>query len=304
MISPAIETWLEERKGYIGGSDLAPILGKSKYKTALDVFLLKTGQKEEDQEEARKREMGVLLEPGIRTWAARELNRTILPNRKIVDPKHPFLVANVDGELDAKTGIEIKTMDFSTRDQWGEPGTDEVPIDYLIQTNWYCGIAGWERCVVVRFDRGTTKIEYYQVPFDKELFELCRNEAINMWVNHICKGVPPDPTAKDSANIIYLFPQPTFEILVSDPETDEKASRMAEIKATLKPLEAEYEALKSWMAVKIGPAAGVETMSGKFTLSRLRGNVAWKDVATALNANPELCEKHRGKPYTRLNTPF
>lgn len=296
--------WLEERKGYIGGSDLAPILGKSNYKTALDVYLLKTGQKVEDQEEARKREMGVLLEPGIRIWAARELNRPIANGQRYVDPDYPFLVANTDGSLEQKMGIEIKTMDFSTRDKWGEPGTDEVPIDYLIQTNWYCGLAGWDACVIVRFDRGTTNLEYYKVDFDNDLFQLCRNEAVNLWHNHIRKGIPPEPTSKDGANIVYLFPEDNGEILISDTEADAIASEMAELYPTFKASERRYEELKNLMKVKIGPAKGIETLSGKFTASRVAGKVSWQKVAAELSPTPELIAKHTGEKSLTLRTPF
>ena len=36
------KAWLQERKTYIGGSDLGCILGLSKYKSALDIYLDKT----------------------------------------------------------------------------------------------------------------------------------------------------------------------------------------------------------------------------------------------------------------------
>ena len=40
--------WLAERRSGIGGSDIAAILGLSPWKTAVDVWLDKTGQREDD----------------------------------------------------------------------------------------------------------------------------------------------------------------------------------------------------------------------------------------------------------------
>ncbi len=42
------EQWLKERKTYIGGSDLGSIAGVNKYKSALDVYLDKTGDSIEE----------------------------------------------------------------------------------------------------------------------------------------------------------------------------------------------------------------------------------------------------------------
>jgi len=39
-------SWLQERKTYIGGSDLGCTLGLSKYKSALDIYLDKTSDME------------------------------------------------------------------------------------------------------------------------------------------------------------------------------------------------------------------------------------------------------------------
>ena len=40
------EAWLDRRRAGIGGSDVAALLGLSRWKTPLDVFLDKTGRSE------------------------------------------------------------------------------------------------------------------------------------------------------------------------------------------------------------------------------------------------------------------
>ena len=289
-------------KTHIGGSDLAPILGKSNFKTALDLFLEKTGQKEQGPT-TRKMEVGTILEPHIRRWASEEIGSEILDGQAYTDPIYPYLGGNTDGKLDDETMVEIKTMDFMTRDKWGEPGTDEIPIDYYIQVTWYMGIGGFKRCLMVRFDTGSKEIEYYWVDFSQELYDECRKAAVRFMEN-LLQGIPPEPSERDGDNIIYLFPQGNEDILIAGDDVDAIASEMGAIYPDLKSLEKRYELLKSQMKVSIGPAKGIETLCGKFTLSRIPGKVSWQKVAAELNPSADLVAKHTGAPSATLNTPF
>ena len=297
------QAWLEERRSYIGGTDVAAIVGKSKYKTELDIYLEKTGQKT-DTKAGRKAEAGIALEPYIREWYSEDIGQPILGGETIRDKEFPFLGANIDGKLDASTLVEIKTMDFSTREEWGEPGTDEVPIHYFVQCIWYLGMTGADRVILVKCDRGTMNIEDYIIEPSPDLYQLCRREAINLWQNHILTGVPPEPTERDGSNLIYLFPQRTAEILIADDKVDAMASEMADLHNQIKPLEKRKKELSEAMKVMVGDANGIDTIVGKFTVSRMKGKVSWKDVATHYNPTPEVIEAHTGNPYDQLSTPF
>lgn len=297
------EEWLAERQNYLGGTDVAAIVGKSKWKTPLDVFLEKTGQKK-DVVAARKAEAGLVLEPLIRGWYAEEIGKPIAPGRTIRDPQCPFLGVNTDGHIDEQTLCEIKTVDFSTKKEWGTPGTDEVPDHIYVQCCWQIGMAGAKKAVIVRCDRGTMELDEYVVDEDTANFGLLRAMAIPFWQDHIATRIPPALTEADADNVIHLFPEDTGEVLISDPGLDELAERMSEVHRALKPLEKEYESLKDRMKVAIGPAAGIETVLGTFLLQRMKGRAAWMKIAKALNPSPELIEKHTGDPYVQLKTPF
>ena len=56
------EDWLAQRKKGIGGSDVSSIMGLNKYKSALELYLDKTGQLPEDDEENIAAELGLELE--------------------------------------------------------------------------------------------------------------------------------------------------------------------------------------------------------------------------------------------------
>lgn len=294
--------WLEDRKRYLGGSDVASILGKNKYRSPSDVYLEKIGEKV-DEVSSRKAEAGIALEPYVRKWISEDLNTPIKEGRTLVDPEFPFLGANIDGETDGYL-VEIKTMDFATRDNWGEDGTDEIPTAYYYQVLWYLGMTKYDKAIVVACDRGTMSLKYYTVEADAEIYELQRNIAIRFWQDHIAKRIPPTLTADDADNIIRLFPDSTGEILMADEGTDQLASEMAEVYAQLKPLEKKYEILKAQMKVAIGPAQGIETLHGKFTLARMPGKVSWQKIAATFNPTLELIQQHTGSSYPQLKTPF
>ena len=289
-------------KSNIGGSDIAPIVGKSNFKTALDLYLEKTGQKEPDPP-TRKMEVGTIMEPHIRRWASEDLGMPIADGEAYRDAEYPYLGGNTDGSIDADTMVEIKTMDFMTRDKWGEPGTDEIPIDYYIQVTWYMGIGGFKRCLMVRYDTGSKELEYYWIDFQADLYAECRRSAIRFMEN-MRKGIAPDPTGRDGDNIVYLFPKGNEEIVIADDAVDAIASEMGAIYPELKKLERQYDELKSRMKVAIGPNKGIETLCGKFTLSRLPGRVKWENVAKEFNPTTEIIAKHTGEPSTTLRTPF
>jgi putative phage-type endonuclease len=296
-------SWLNERRSYLGGTDVAAIVGKSKYKTALDIYLEKIGQAS-DSVSSRKAEAGIALEPFVRKWYADEIGKPIEDGRTIRDKQHPFLGANIDGRFDESTLVEIKTMDFSTREEWGQPGTDEIPLHYYVQCVWYLGITGADRVVVVKCDRGTMELTDYMVEPDKALYDLCRAEAVSFWLDNVAKGIPPKPTDRDGSNLIYLFPERRPEILVADPSTDELASELGDIVRQIKPLEKREKEIKEALKVRIGDASGIETLVGKFTLSRRPGKVSWQKVAAHYNPTPDVIEANTGNPYEQLSTPF
>lgn len=307
------EEWLAERKGYLGATDLAAIAGKHKYKTAVDVYLDKTGTKP-DEASARKAQAGLALEPLILQWFEEDTGYKVKPGRLVRHPEFSFIACNLDGETDDGDLVEAKSMDFTTKEEWGEPGTDEIPIGYYVQAIVQLGLVSLERASlglepprvnwIPRLDRGTMKCDVYAVYPDPEIFDLCVKAGVAFKRDHWDKLVPPAPTPEDADNLLYIYPNSTGEMLVSDPSLDEIASRMQEIYPEIKALESEYEGLKDRMKVGIGPAAGVETIAGKFTLCRMNGKVSWQKVAASLNPSQELVAKHTGEQFATLKTPF
>src|SRR5690349_18206306 len=113
--------FLEQRRLGIGGSDVAPILGLSKWASPLDIYLRKRGeQPEQDDNEAML--WGRALEPVIRQQYAERTGRIVrVPEAALVHPQLTFARANLDGVTDDGRVVEVKTA--RTAQDWGEPGS-------------------------------------------------------------------------------------------------------------------------------------------------------------------------------------
>lgn len=139
------EAWLEERKQSIGGSDIACVMGHG-YKTALQLWQEKTGQKESpDLSDNERVQMGVRLEPAlrhlfcvIRTDIDWDYESDVLYRSD--DKDFYFAHYSPDGLLEEKeTGrlgiLEIKTATCVTKADWSR-WDHKIPDNYFDQVLW------------------------------------------------------------------------------------------------------------------------------------------------------------------------
>lgn len=212
--------WLKERQSGIGGSDVAAILGLSKWRTPLDVYNSKVGEVT-DEEDNVSMEWGRRLEPIIRQAYADKTGRAVeCPGHLFRSAEHPFMIANVDG-MCADRILEIKTA--RTGADWGEEGTDEIPEYYLTQVQHYMTVTGKELCDVAVLI-GASDFRIYTVKNDPELAALLIKEEEKFW-ECVQNRTPPAPRSLDE--ISKAFP-------VSRPETIEATDEVAKALDTLR----------------------------------------------------------------------
>lgn len=87
------EEWLRYRKQGIGGSDVAAILGISKWNSAISLWLNKTNQTEDDTQENEAMEWGTIMEPVIRNHFAKVTGKTVVEVHAML--QHPDYTYNV-----------------------------------------------------------------------------------------------------------------------------------------------------------------------------------------------------------------
>ena len=117
------EEWLKWRNKGIGGSDASVICGVNKYKSAVELWMEKTGQLE-PKEAGEAAYWGTVLEPIIREEFTKRTGLEVGIEKSILQhPYHPFMLANLDGMVidpEKKCGyvFEAKTANPFAADNW------------------------------------------------------------------------------------------------------------------------------------------------------------------------------------------
>lgn len=191
--------WLKQRQIGIGGSDVAAILGVSKWKTPLDVYRSKTEEPVETDNASM--EWGRRLEPVIRQKYADTVGMAVsVPEFMFQHPEHTFMIADVDGIRDDGRILEIKTA--RTLHGWGEEGTDEIPDYYRTQVQHYMTVLGVNVCDVAVLI-GASDFRIYTVESDPELESLLIEAESDFWENFVMKGIEPPPQSFEEVHQAY-----------------------------------------------------------------------------------------------------
>lgn len=200
----------EERKNGIGGSDVAAILGLNKYKTPLDVYNEKVHGCEVEENEAMY--FGNRLESVIvDEFAKRTQKFVFLTNSTFRHSKYPFLIAHVDGLIaDDDSILECKNVGAYSISEWGEEGTDEIPLYYKCQVAHYCCVLEKPKAfIAVLF--GGNQFKIYEYKRDMELERLIISKCQEFW-KCVENKTPPLPTNLSDV----LKSDFNFETMVAD----------------------------------------------------------------------------------------
>jgi len=170
----------QERREYIGGSDIAAIMNMNRWKTPLKLWLEKTGEIEpDDLSQNDSVQLGIELEEFVAQKFSKETKKPVRKQNKMYRHKDfPFLVAHVDRLITNSDEIlECKTCSFYKKEEWED---EKIPTEYIMQVIWYLGITGKKKGYIAVLIGGQT-FKYKPVQFDKELFDLMVEAACEFW---------------------------------------------------------------------------------------------------------------------------
>ena len=171
------EQWLKARMKYIGGSDVACILGYNPWKTNVQLFKEKKGiSQSADLSDNPLVQYGIRAEEHIRalfTLDHPELKVNYVPDNSWRNSKFPFAAASLDGWLKRENGekgiLEIKTATITSAQQSAK-WKDAIPDNYYCQVLFYLGVTEWDFAML----RANLK---YESP-DKPLYIATREYVI------------------------------------------------------------------------------------------------------------------------------
>lgn len=235
----------ELRKNGLGGSDIAAVLGVSPYATPLDIYLEKKGLSEKPQN-IRMR-LGSVMEKEIIKIASEKYNLTIEPYEEtLIHPKHNFLIGHIDGYCrEEKAIVEIKRCTSKDKSEWGEEGTEDIPLHYWYQVQHYMLLARnylevEKTILIVNMDDIFLK-KYVIYPDEAAQGQIIFTSAV-FWNAHVLNDFPPAPTTSKEASIIYNVPIEEVELANQDIEKTYEA--YIDCKSRIKHLEKSLDVLK------------------------------------------------------------
>ncbi len=196
------DEWLDWRKKGIGGSDVAALLGISKWKSVMELWLEKTGQNMDSVEDINSAmEWGSILEPVIREHFAKITHKTVVVVPAILQhPTYPFMIADVDGVTADDDGnpaiLEIKTASEYKRDEW----SDGVPAYYQTQCQHYMAVTGVSRTYVAVLIGGNT-FHIFDVVADHDIQRMLISIEEDFW-NKVQNKIRPDIDGSDASKVL------------------------------------------------------------------------------------------------------
>lgn len=191
------EEWLISRRRGIGGSDVAKVLGLSKYSSPYQIWMDKTGKIEIDTSETSEAAYwGQQMEEVVAKEFEKRTGKKVRVSNKIYFHKdYPFLLANVDRVVVGEDAIlECKTASEYLKDSWAD---DEIPIAYLAQVQHYLNVLNKKKAYIACLIGGN-KFVWKEIQRDDELIEQMTERLVDFWENNVLADVAPPVDGNES----------------------------------------------------------------------------------------------------------
>ena len=301
----------------IGGSDIAALLGLSPWRSAHSLYLHLVGELP-PQEDNPAMERGRILEPVIADIFAANHEEFESRQSGIVESvKYPFLIGSPDRRLVhindcfVDSGLEIKTADITKASEWGDEMSDEIPVAYLLQCQWYCGLLGLpDWYIAVGFVKpGSKKIggyREYRIEHDAARYAAMVQKAVDFWESHVVPRIPPEITEPDASTVDFYNRKERNKdsMIFSDDALDEEIWALRHRQEMLKDAKQSFELAKTQLLAKLGTSEGIiDRHTGKNILTfREQSTTSFdhKALCADLELDKEVIEKYSRKTHFRV----
>ena len=288
----------ENRHLYIGGSDIAKVMGLSRWGTPLSLWAEKTGKiPPKDLSNVEAVELGNDLEDFVANKFSQKTGKAVRRSPKVYQhPQYPYMVAHIDRLVTGSDELlECKTCSFFKKDEWeGE----EIPQEYILQVIWYLGITG-RRIGHIAVLIGGQSFKYKQIEFDSELFDKMVEAAKDFW-QHVQDDTPVDIVATDDETLKDLYSNHSeimIDLIPTDEQTkkacdvlEEKVAYLQEIKMHIKQLQDEQKEIETSVKDIIKDNLGIKTP--KYIITWKNQTTTKFDTAKLRQERPETFEDY------------
>ncbi|WP_250302026.1 YqaJ viral recombinase family protein [Streptomyces sp. A 4/2] len=290
------EEWLEVRRGGIGGSDVAGILGLAgKYTGPRHVFEEKHGRSTFKGTEYT--EIGTEIEDFI---AHMFTKRSGVPTAEapgtLVHVDRPWMRVNVDRFTFERPGpasgvLECKNRSEYQADQWEDGAVPDAPA---IQCHWGMAVGGWDHGFVAALVGGN-KLRWVRLERDEEMVEYLVDYCGKWFTRHIVEGFEPSADGLEATTDLLAKLWSVKAETIAEIDVDKAKAlraRRAELKEREKALAEDLRLVENEMRLLTGENEIVKAGGKPAWTWKANGNFASKQFA---EAEPELFAKYMHK---------
>ena len=305
---PTVRYADEPRVARLGSSEVAAVLGLSKWKTAFGVWAAKVGLPGTDSTDSDgPRRVGRYMESGILRWLADDLGAELVPaggydTPWVVSARWPFVGCHPDGYLlhagAAQPHIRWGLAEAKTASApWPD---DDVPPGYWIQCQVGMALTGLPACdlgvlwpIARAFSR--RRIE----PDDKTTHEVLERVSA-WWERHVVREEPPAVDASDDARrwLLSAYPRERAPLREATAEEATLAREVARLRAEIRERQDTERGLAHRLEAAIGDHGGLTLPGGRATW---RAQTSKRVDVTRLRAErPEVADEFTTATETRV----
>lgn len=245
-----------DRKEFIGGSDIGAVLGISPWKTPLQLWMEKVGEVEPaDLSDNEAVEMGTELEETVARMFTKRTGKAVRRAPGYYTHKeYPFMRCQVDRLVTGTDELlECKTASLWKEKDWSG---EEIPATYIAQVQWQMMITGrptgWIAVLI-----GGQKFVWKELKADKEFHEMMVEKAKQFW-QMVQDRVAPMAILGDDDALLALHPKNNDQMALVEYMNEAIAQRQS-LSGQIEAMKAEKELLEVKIKECIGDNLGIKT---------------------------------------------
>ncbi len=164
--------------------------------------------------------------------------------------------------------IECKSSSGFLRPAWGENGSDEAPLHYILQVQHQLACSEYDDAdIAALIDIDDYRI--YPMPRNEKIIAKIESECDRFWHEHVLADVPPP--ASNRADLKLMYPSNNGKFIGVTPEAMTIISLINVLKADIKELDTKKEHAEKQLIEIIADNDGLIDSDGK-TIATFQAN--------------------------------
>ena len=293
----------QDRRTYMGSHDTAGVVGAHPNLSPSQVYMNKVGLSEGFVPTEQMR-WGLLAQPIILDEFARRMKVELEPERFFRHPSLPWFGGTPDATLvGRREGVDAKNVRYASPDEWGEPGSADVPEHIKLQAHHFMTLLDADAWHIAAWVAGC-ELRVYTIERDPEMSDLILEVDGAFWRDHVEPRIPPPVDGTDACRRLLLrtHPHAKAPLRLASPDEEGLLLRYAELDAASKRAEEELEAVKNAIIAAVGDARGIGGRAGKVTYTDTKGRSGFDaDRLRAEHPGIAAAYEKTGQPGRKFN---